>query len=140
MPERLLIAAVIILLGVSVYAFYKGLHMLGASRLIPALSRPTVLYFRSDSCGPCVAQARYLEQLHAEFDGRVAFEKIDADRDLETAGKYGVFTLPTTMVVDRDGTVRHINYGLTDARRLTTQLRSVVGRVKPLLAEQEQRS
>jgi len=36
-----------------------------------------------------------------------------------------VFTLPTTLIVDPHGTVRHANYGLVDARKLAGQLRKV---------------
>ncbi len=133
MGERLLLALAICLLGVSVYAIYRGLHMAGITRLITIRSdgsvgpvQPTLLYFRSDSCGPCLAQARYLEQVKAEFGSEVAVEKIDADFHPDRAAHYGIFTLPTTILIDASGTVRHINYGLTDARKLAKQLRSVV--------------
>ena len=52
-------------------------------------------------------------------------EKVDADKDQAAAERYGVFTLPTTLIVDRTGRVRHANYGLTDARRLASQLNSL---------------
>lgn len=125
MIERLLLTMAIILFAISVYAFARGLHMMRASRLTPVRTQPTVLYFRSESCGPCVAQWRYLEQIRAEFDGKITIERIDADVDYDKAAHYGVFTVPTTMIVDPSGTVRHINYGLTDARRLTHQLRGM---------------
>ncbi len=132
MTERLLLALAICLLGVSVYAIYRGLHMTGITRLVTVRSdgsigraQPRLLYFRSDSCGPCVAQARYLERVQAEFEDEVRVEKIDADVDWDRAARYGIFTLPTTILIDAGGTVRHINYGLTDARKLATQLRSV---------------
>ncbi len=132
MAERLLLALVISLLGVSVYAIYRGLHMMGITRLVTVRAdgsvgpeQPRLLYFRSDSCGPCLAQARYLEQVQTEFAGQVAVEKIDADAQSDRAAAYGIFTLPTTILIDPKGTVRHINYGLTDARKLAKQLRSV---------------
>ena len=125
MIERLLMTAAIVLLAVSVYAFARGLHMMQISRFMPVRNYPTVLYFRSESCGPCVAQWRYLEQIRADFAGKIAIEKIDADVDYDKAAQYGVFTVPTTMIVDPSGTVRHINYGLTDARRLAHQLRGL---------------
>ncbi len=133
MTERLLLALAICLLGVSVYAIYRGQHMTGITRLVTVRSdgsigraQPRLLYFRSDSCGPCVAQARYLEHVQAEFEGAVTVEKIDADVDWDRAARYGIFTLPTTILIDANGTVRHINYGLTDARKLTKQVRNVV--------------
>ena len=41
------------------------------------------------------------------------------------AERYGVFTLPTTLIVDPKGTVRHANYGLADSRKLANQLRAL---------------
>ena len=48
------------------------------------------------------------------------------ERDPDTATRYSVFTLPTTVLVDADGRVRHVNYGLTDANKLGRQLAEVV--------------
>jgi thiol-disulfide isomerase/thioredoxin len=64
----------------------------------------TTLYFRSDYCAPWVTQARFLQELQAEFGGRVAIEKIDVEIESQKARSYGVFTLPTTLIVDRTGT------------------------------------
>jgi len=43
---------------------------------------------------------------------RIVVEKVDADVEQAEAERYGVFTLPTTLIVDPQGTVRHINYGI----------------------------
>jgi len=83
---------------------------------------PSILYFRSDHCAPCITQARFLQELQAEFGDRVAVEKVDVELESQRARSYGVFTLPTTLIVDRTGTVRQANYGLTDARTLAGQL------------------
>ena len=50
---------------------------------------------------------------------------MDADVDQAKAERYGVFTLPTTLIVDPMGTVRHVNYGLADTRKLASQLRTL---------------
>ena len=56
----------------------------------------------------------------------VTIERIDATRDPETAARYRVFSLPTTVLVDGRGQVRHVNYGLTDAHKLGRQLAQLV--------------
>ena len=129
MLERLLVSAFLIALGMGTCAALRAWHMRRAStadRVTVARGQPALLYFRSDSCAPCVAQWRYVQQIQAQYDGRVAVEKIDADRDQEMASRYGVFTLPTTLVIDHTGTVRHINYGLTDSIKLAQQLETLV--------------
>ena len=51
---------------------------------------------------------------------------VDAERDPDTAAHYRVFTLPTTVLLDSRGQVRHVNYGLTDAHKLGRQLAQLV--------------
>ncbi len=132
MLERLLIAAALIVLGLAAYRLFAQWHRARASHAAvsqhstPATT-PAILYFRSDQCAPCTTQARFLEQLAAQYGPRVAIQKIDADREPETAGRYGIFTIPTTLVLDQAGQVRHANYGLADTRKLTAQVQPLVG-------------
>ncbi len=125
MFERLLLTVGLILLGIAAYVVLRQMHLRRASRVAAAAGKPAILYFRSDTCAPCKAQGRFLEQLQAEFGDQILVEKVDADADQATAERYGVFTLPTTLIVDPQGTVRHANYGLADARKLAGQLRSL---------------
>ncbi len=126
MLERLLIATALIVVGAGGFLVFRLDHLRRASRITRPAGRPagkpTLLYFRNDACAPCVAQARYVQQLQAQFGDALVVEKVDADMDEAVAARYGVFTLPTTLIVDRSGQVRHANYGLTDARRLARQV------------------
>jgi thiol-disulfide isomerase/thioredoxin len=126
MAERLLLAIGLIAAGAGAYLLYNRWHLRRASRNRSALDRPAVLYFRSDWCAPCVTQARYLDQIQGRYGDGLAIEKIDADSEVETTQRYGVITLPTTLVVDRNGIVRHANYGLADPVKLARQLETVM--------------
>ncbi|MFZ0544886.1 MAG: thioredoxin family protein [Candidatus Promineifilaceae bacterium] len=125
MVERIVLVFLLALAGTAVYWAFKYRHM---HRLQVDLTpdRPTVLYFRNDNCGPCMTQAHYLEILEKQYQDKFAMQKIDTDLDPDKAAKYGVFTLPTTLVIDRQGDVKYINYGLTNTFRLSRQLESVV--------------
>jgi thiol-disulfide isomerase/thioredoxin len=125
MIERLLIALAVTVVVVAAYEVLHESHKRRACGLTPRRDRPTLIYFRSTSCAPCIAQGRFVQQLKEQFEDRLVVEKIDADEDQEKAAQYGVFTLPTTLVVDENGVVRHANYGLTNARRLAQQLQSL---------------
>jgi thiol-disulfide isomerase/thioredoxin len=125
MFERILITAGLILLGLGAFLLFRYLHMRNASKATVAEGKPAVIYFRSDACAPCATQGRFLQQLLAEFGDRIVVEKVDAVHELEKAERYGVFTLPTTLIVDAAGQIRHANYGLADARKLANQLRAV---------------
>ncbi len=125
MIERILITVGLLLMGGCVFMVFRYGHLLRATKAAVAIGKPAIVYFRSDLCAPCTAQGRFLQQLQAEFGDRVFVEKVDADVDQAKAERYGVFTLPTTLVMDARGTVRHANYGLADARKLAGQLRTV---------------
>lgn len=82
--------------------------------------RPRVLYFRSDTCISCATQSRLFEKLDDSILQLV--QMVDVDRDRDLADAYNVVTLPTILVIDAEGRVRHINYGVVAPRRLRTQL------------------
>ena len=122
MIERLLIVLILTLVGSVVYTAVRQLHMRRLGRKTAGNGRPTLLYFRSEHCAPCVTQSRYLEQVAQKWNGRLAIHKIDADAEPEKAQQFGVFTLPTTILIDKLGAVRQINYGLTNDQKLSQQL------------------
>jgi thiol-disulfide isomerase/thioredoxin len=125
MFERFVITLGLALLGVCVFVVFRYDHLRRASKAAVAIGKPAILYFRSDACAPCATQGRFLQQLQAEFGDRIVVEKVDADVEQAKAERYGVFTLPTTLIVDPKGTVRHANYGLADSRKLANQLRTL---------------
>ena len=126
MFERIFLTLTILILTWLAFQVFQRLHRQKATLAAATLTQPALLYFRSDTCAPCHTQAIFLEQIHQQFRGRVLFEKIDADTDLDRARQYGVFTLPTTILVDGQGVVKQINYGLTDSHKLSRQLETIL--------------
>jgi thiol-disulfide isomerase/thioredoxin len=125
MIERILVVVLLVVVGAAVYWAVNQRHM-RRLKVELAEDRPTLLYFRSDSCSPCMTQSHYLEELERKFVDKFAVRQIDTEEEPEKAAEYGVFTLPTTLVIDREGEVKYINYGLTNTFRLSRQLESVV--------------
>lgn len=50
-------------------------------------------------CGPCKMIAPVLEELDAELGDKAKIVKIDVDENQETAGKFGVMSIPTLLVI-----------------------------------------
>ena len=128
MLERLLLTVTLTLAGRGCLfdAFPVLFTLRRAQAGAVAIGKPAILYFRSDACVPCSTQGRLLQQLQAEFGDRiVSVEKVDTEKEQAKAQRYGVFTLPTTLIVDPPGTVRYANYGLADPRKLASQLRAI---------------
>ncbi|MFZ0368186.1 MAG: thioredoxin [Halobacillus sp.] len=55
-------------------------------------------------CGPCKMIAPVLEELDEEMSDQVKIVKLDVDENQETAGKYGVMSIPTLLLF-KDGKV-----------------------------------
>ena len=55
-------------------------------------------------CGPCKMIAPVLEELDGEIDGKANIVKVDVDDNQETAGKYGIMSIPTLLLF-KDGEI-----------------------------------
>ncbi|MGN1402534.1 MAG: thioredoxin [Bacillus sp. (in: firmicutes)] len=55
-------------------------------------------------CGPCKMIAPVLEELDSEMGDTVKIVKLDVDENQETAGKFGVMSIPT-LILFKDGEV-----------------------------------
>ncbi|WP_112181557.1 MULTISPECIES: thioredoxin [Paraliobacillus] len=55
-------------------------------------------------CGPCKMIAPVLEEIDGEMSDKVKIVKLDVDENQETAGKYGVMSIPTLLLF-KDGEI-----------------------------------
>lgn len=55
-------------------------------------------------CGPCKMIAPVLEEIDGEMNDKVQIVKLDVDDNQETAGKFGVMSIPTLLLI-KDGNV-----------------------------------
>src|SRR5205807_7608238 len=89
----------------------------------PRGGAPSILYFTGATCTIChTAQEPALRALAAELDGSIQIREVDVAAEPGLARRYRVMSLPTTIVLDAQQAIRHINVGFTTAPTLRAQL------------------
>lgn len=58
---------------------------------------PVVVDFWAPWCGPCKIVSPTIEELAKDYEGKVAVGKMNVDEH-QTAGTYGVMSIPTIMI------------------------------------------
>ena len=64
---------------------------------LKAGDKPLVVDFWATWCGPCRMVAPILEQLAAEYDGKIVVGKCDVEENDELAAEYGIRNIPTLL-------------------------------------------
>lgn len=64
---------------------------------------PCIIDFYADWCGPCKMVAPILEELSAEYQGKINIYKVDTETEQELAAVFGIRSIPSILFVPKDG-------------------------------------
>ena len=129
MIDRIVAAAALIGLGLLAYRLLLSAQRRVAARTMgraEGTGRPALLIFTSPTCAPCkLQQMPIVQQLAAGWGDRVGVRVIDVTEQPEVAAQFGVWSLPTTVVLDASGHVSAINQGVASEKKLGEQIERV---------------
>lgn len=65
--------------------------------------KPAIVDFYATWCGPCKMLSPVLEELSAEYAGKVDIYKVDVDAESGIAGVFGIRSVPSLLFIPMQG-------------------------------------
>ncbi len=66
-------------------------------------TKPCLIDFYADWCGPCKMVAPVLEELQKEYGDSIVIYKVNTEEQQELAGMFGVQSIPSLLFVPQEG-------------------------------------
>lgn len=126
---RTLLALAIIGIGLGIYGLTNWLVLARTAGKFKgldgfSLGTPAILYFTTPTCIPCkTIQRPAIQQVQQTLGDGIQIIEIDASDHKDLASEWGVLSVPTTFIIDKNGQPRQINHGIARAEKLLAQLK-----------------
>jgi thioredoxin 1 len=88
-------------------------------------SKPVLVDFWAEWCGPCRQIGPALEELSKELGGKITVAKLNVDENPTTPVKYGVKGIPTLMIF-KDGQVAATKIGAMPKQKIKEWIDSTI--------------
>jgi thiol-disulfide isomerase/thioredoxin len=125
---RMFLAIGISLAGWALFHLVSRLNLRRVEAVAPRLDalepgKAAIVYFTTPDCAACKSVQRpALVRLQQMMGNRLQIIEINAYENPDMAKTWGVMSVPTTFVLDLKGSPRQVNYGVTPAEKLFSQI------------------
>lgn len=84
-------------------SFKAKVYDMSQDALVYLGDKPAIVDFTATWCGPCQRIAPILDQLAAEYDGKVVIYKVDIDKNRDLAKAFNVTSIPAILYIPLNG-------------------------------------
>ena len=121
----LIVSATLAVIGKWYLAWHRSRAVLplvapGSEATGPGL--PTLIYLHTSDCSLCGQQAKIVDAIEVQHSPDLRVLRVDALSDSALSDRYGVWTVPATIVADAAGNTVAVNCGLASAAKLARQV------------------